>query len=89
MTAYHEDLSWLTIQNKFIYQKILKHKGKVSMVNDISEHLLISQFMLFDLFKRVFLMFRKLWQCRRKWQCCRIKIYAILQVIKPIFIQTT
>ena len=59
MTAYHEDLSWLTFQNKFTYQQILKQKGKVSMV-DISEHLLVSQFMLFNLFKRLFLMFRKL-----------------------------
>ena len=61
MTEYHEDLSWLTIKNKFTYQQILKQKGKVSMFNDISEHLLISQFMLFNLFMRVFLMFRKLW----------------------------
>ena len=27
MTAYHEDLSWLTIKNRSIYQKTPKQKG--------------------------------------------------------------
>ena len=40
---------------------------KISLVNDLSEQLVISQLMLFSLFKRVFLMFTKLWQCRKKY----------------------
>ena len=39
---------------------------KISLVNELSEQLLMSQFMLFNLFKRAFLMFTKLWQCRKK-----------------------
>ena len=39
---------------------------KISLVNDLSEQLLISQLMLFNLFKRVFLIFTKLWQYRKK-----------------------
>ena len=39
---------------------------KISLVNELSEQLLMSQFMLFNLFKSVFLMFTKLWQCRKK-----------------------
>ena len=27
MTAYHEDLSWLTNKNRSIYQKTFKQKG--------------------------------------------------------------
>ena len=27
MTAYHEDLPWLTIKNRSTYQKTLKQKG--------------------------------------------------------------
>ena len=39
---------------------------KISSFNDVSEQLLISQLMLFNLLKRVLLMFTKLWQCRKK-----------------------
>ena len=27
MTAYHEDMSWLTIKNRSIYKKTLKQNG--------------------------------------------------------------
>ena len=38
---------------------------KISLVNELSEQLPISQFMLFHLFRGTFLMFTKLWQCRK------------------------
>ena len=37
---------------------------KISLVNELSEQLLKSQFLLFNLFDKVFLMFTKLWQCK-------------------------
>ena len=39
---------------------------KISLVNELSEQLPISQYMLFNLFKRLFPMFTKLWRCKKK-----------------------
>ena len=68
---------------------------KISSVNELSEELLISQFMLFNLFKKVFLILTKLWQCSKKCALDSIftraqRIYAIFKImIKPMFIQMT
>ena len=54
------------IMSEFCWNENFGFPYKISSVNDLSEQLVISQLMLFSLFKRVFLMFTKLWQCRKK-----------------------
>ena len=52
--------------SEFCWNENFGYPYKISLANDLSEQLLISQLMLLNLFRRVFLMFTKLWQCRKK-----------------------
>ena len=53
--------------SEFCYNENFGFSYKISSVNELFEHLVISQFMLFNLFNLVFLIFTKLWQCTRKY----------------------
>ena len=52
--------------SEFCFSENFGFPYKTSFVNELSEQLLIAQLMLFNLLKRVCVMFTKLWQCRKK-----------------------
>ena len=54
------------IISEFCWNENFGFPYKITLVNDLSEQLLISQLMPVSLIKRAFLMFTKLWQCSQK-----------------------